>query len=349
MKKKLFAWLLAMTMSVGLLSGCGNVSQNAVEENKAEETAQALQEEDAQEQESSDVVIRFAALKGPTSMGLAKLCKDAKEGNTKVTYDFSMKTGADEILPLLLKGELDIALIPANAAANLYQKSQGAIAAIDINTLGVLYMVSGDDQIASVEDLKGRTIYLTGKGTTPDLALQHLLKSTGIELSEVTIEYKSEATEVAAVMAKNPDAIGLLPMPYVIAACAQNENLKIVLDVNKEWEKINNGKGLVTGVTVARKAFLEENPAAVASFLEDHRNSVEYVNGNVEEAAELIVELGVVEKAPVAQKAIPKCNIVSIEGEEMKTLLSEYLQILYTQDKEFIGGALPGEDFYYIP
>ncbi|MGN0245644.1 MAG: ABC transporter substrate-binding protein [Lachnospiraceae bacterium] len=374
MKKKVLSLLLAMTMSMGLLCGCGqsDVSQNAQEENVQEENVQEenVQEENSQqgtaketEQEtangtetketdedalSDDVVIRVASLKGPTSIGLVKLWQDAEENKANANYEFTMATAADEILPLVLKGDLDIALVPANAAANLYQKSNGAIAVIDINTLGVLYMVSGDDSIKSVDDLTNKTIYLTGKGTTPDLALQYLLETHNIQLSDVTIEYKSEATEVAVALSENPDAVGLLPMPFVIAACAQNEKLQIVLDVNAQWETANDGKGLVTGVTIVRKAFLEEHPDAVDAFLTDHKNSAEYVNANVEEAAELVVKSGIVEKAPVAQKAIPKCNITCITGEEMKEMLSDYLDILEKQDASFIGGAVPDDDFYVI-
>lgn len=374
MKKKVLSLLLAMTMSMGLLCGCGqsDVSQNAQEENVQEENVQEenLQEENAQqgtaketEQEtangtetketdedalSDDVVIRVASLKGPTSIGLVKLWQDAEENKANANYEFTMATAADEILPLVLKGDLDIALVPANAAANLYQKSNGAIAVIDINTLGVLYMVSGDASIKSVDDLTNKTIYLTGKGTTPDLALQYLLETHNIQLSDVTIEYKSEATEVAVALSENPDTVGLLPMPFVIAACAQNEKLQIVLDVNAQWETANDGKGLVTGVTIVRKAFLEEHPDAVDAFLTDHKNSAEYVNANVEEAAELVVKSGIVEKAPVAQKAIPKCNITCITGEEMKEMLSDYLDILEKQDASFIGGAAPDDDFYVI-
>lgn len=371
MKKKVLSLLLAMTMSVGLLCGCGQAepAQNAQDVTESEvveeiadgdataeiedaENADVSDETDADEsaasQKRDDVIVRVASLKGPTSIGLVKLWQNALEGTANANYDFTMATAADEILPLLMKGDMDIALVPANAAANLYQKSEGKIAVIDINTLGVLYMVSGDDSIDSVEALKGKTIYLTGKGTTPDLALQHLLSSHEVDLSEVTIEYKSEATEVAAVLSENADAVGLLPMPFVIAACAQNDALKIVIDVNAEWEKANDGKGLVTGVTVVRKAFLEEHPATVEAFLKDHQISAEFVNANVEEAAELVVQSGIVEKAPVAQKAIPKCNIVCITGDEMKEMLSDYMDILFEQDPAFIGGAVPDEDFYVV-
>lgn len=325
MKRKIMTWLLTMALTMGILSGCAGA--------------------DVAE---SDVTVRVAAMKGPTTMGLVKLWQDAEEGTAKGTYEFQMMTAPDEIMPLMIKGELDVALLPANAAANLYQKSEGAITVIDINTLGVLYVVSGDDSIASVEDLSGKTVYLTGKGTTPDYALQYLLAQHGVDMADVTLEYKSEAAEVAAVLKENPDGIGLLPQPFVTAACAQNENLKVVLDVNAEWEAINAGNGLVTGVTVVRTAFLKEHPEAVDLFMEEHKASAEFANTNVEEAAELVAAKGIVEKAPVAAKAMPKCNITYIDGEEMKAALSSYLGTLYEQNPEFIGGAMPGDDFYTI-
>lgn len=331
MKKKIMTLLLTTVLSLSILCGCAG--------SDVQPEAQSA---------TDDVVVRVAAMKGPTTMGLVKMWQDAEDGTAKGNYEFNMMTGADEIMPMMIKGDMDIALLPANAAANLYQKSDGAITVIDINTLGVLYVVSADDSIATVEDLKGKTIYLTGKGTTPDYALQYLLAQHDIDLSEVTLEYKSEATEVAAVLKENPDGIGLLPQPFVTAACAQNEQLQIVLDVNAEWEACNGGNGLVTGVTVVRTAFLNEHPEAVDVFMKEHEASAAFVNSNVEEAAELVAARGIVEKAPVAAKAMPKCNITYIDGEEMKQALSGYLTTLYEQNPEFIGGAMPGDDFYTI-
>ena len=357
MKRKWMTMLLATVLSAGLLCGCGQTqatqpeTPETAEEKVTPETAEAAAEEETQETAEAaaeEETVRVASLKGPTSMGLVKLWQDQEEGTAQGNYEFQMMTGADEIMPLMIKGETDIALLPANAAAILYQKSEGAVSVIDINTLGVLYLVSGDKSIESIEDLAGRTVYLTGKGTTPDYALQYLLAQHGVDLSEAALEYKSEATEVAALLKENPDGIGLLPQPFVTAACAQNEALGIVLDINAEWEALNDGKGLVTGVTVVRKAFLEEHPEAVELFMEEHEASAAYTNENVEEAAELVTERGIVEKAAVAVKAIPACNITYIDGTQMKEALSEYLAVLYGQDPEFIGGAMPDDDFYTI-
>lgn len=330
MKRKCFTWLLAMTLTMGILSGCGKTAEP--------QTQNA----------SEEVTVRVASLKGPTSMGLVRLWQDDEEGLAKGSYEFNMMTGADEIMPQMIKGDVDIALLPANAAAILYQKSEKSISVIDINTLGVLYLVSGDQSISAVEDLKGRTIYLTGKGTTPDYALQYLLSKHGIEPAEVTLEYKSEATEVAALLKEQPEAIGLLPQPFVTAACAQNEALQAVMDINEEWKKLNDGNGLVTGVTVVRNAFLEEHPEAVELFMEEHKESAAFANSHVEEAAELVAARGIVEKAPIAAKAMPACNITYIDGAEMKTALSGYLQVLFEQNPEFIGGVMPGDGFYLM-
>lgn len=294
--------------------------------------------------------IRIGAMKGPTTIGLLSLMEESENGQTGNTYTFTIATAADELTPLLVKGELDIALLPANVAAVLYQKTGGGISVIDINTLGVLYMVSGNSNITDFEDLKGQTIYLTGKGTTPDLCLQYLLSANGIGPDEVTLDYRSEATEVAALLAESPDAVGLLPQPFVTVACMQNEKLSVCLSMTDEWEKVQGegGSSMVTGVTVVRNEFLAENPEAVKLFLEEHADSTAYVESNTEKAAALCVAAGIIAKEPVAQKAIPFCNITCLTGEEMKQALSGYLKVLYDMNPEAVGGSLPAEDFYYL-
>lgn len=295
------------------------------------------------------VKVRVGSLKGPTSIGLLAMMEDAEAGEAENEYEFQMVTAADELLPLMSKGELDIALIPANVASVLYNKTAGGVTVIDINTLGVLYMISGDDSLENISDLKGRTIYLTGKGTTPDYVLQYILRQNGMSAADCNLEYKSEATEVAALLAENPEAIGLLPQPFVTSACAQNEDLSIVFDMNEEWEKVQgeSGSRMVTGVTVVRDDFLKENEEAVKAFLAEHENSTAAINEDPAAGAALVVKAGIIGKEPIAQKAIPFCNIVSISGEDMKQSLSGYLQVLFEQSPEAVGGSLPGEDFYY--
>lgn len=301
--------------------------------------------------EKEKVTVRVGSMKGPTSMGLLFLMKEAARGESENSYEFQMATGADELLPLMVKGELDIALVPANVASVLYQKTQGGISVININTLGVLYMVSGDATVQSVADLAGRTIYLTGKGTTPDYVLRYILSQNGMKDGDYVLEYKSEATEVAALLAENTDAIGLLPQPFVTAACAQNEALSVVLDLNDEWSRVQktDGSSMVTGVTVVRNDFLKEREAVVKSFLEEHGESVKAINKDADTGAIYAVEQQIVAKESIARNAIPNCNITCITGEEMRKALTGYLNVLYEQAPEAVGGALPGEDFYYVP
>ena len=326
--RKVTAVALSFAMLGALLTGCGS--------GKAEEK----------------VTVKVGALKGATTLGLLPLEDKAANGEAGENYEFSMMTAADELLPMMIKGELDIALLPSNVASILYQKTNGGVTVIDINTLGVLYMVSGDSSVTGVEDLAGRTIYLTGKGTTPDYVLHYILSGNGMDAdSDCTLEYKSEATEVAALLAENPDAIGLLPQPFVTAACAQNDALSVILDMNAEWEKLQgeDGSRLVTGVTVFRNEFLQEHENAVAAFMEEHQASAQSMNSDVENGAKLAAASGIIAKEPIALKAIPKCNITYIDGADMKQAMSGYLEVLYEQNPESIGGALPGDDFYYVP
>lgn len=300
---------------------------------------------------AEETPVRVGSLKGPTSMGIVSLMEKAEAKETAWDYEFVMATAADELLAQVIGGNLDIAMVPANVSSVLYNKTEGAVSVIDINTLGVLYVVECREDIQSIADLKGKTIYLTGKGTSPDYVLQYLLLENGLTTDDVTLEYKSEATEVVSVLSQDDAAIGLLPQPFVTSACMQNENLRIALDLTAEWESLQEetGSSLVTGVTIVRNEFLEEHPEAVTDFLQEHESSAAYTNENPEEAAKLIEAKGIVAKAPIAQKAIPYCNITCITGEDMKQALEGYLQVLYDMAPASVGGVLPAEDFYYIP
>ena len=289
--------------------------------------------------------LRIYSLKGPTSMGLATLLRDSEAGETLNRYESTICTAADEITAALVSDEADIALLPANAAATLFNKA-GGFSVVAINTLGVLYLVENGETVQRVEDLAGKTVCLTGKGTTPEYALRYLLSAHGIE-DQVTLEFKSEAQEVVAAMSENLSMIGLLPQPFVTAAMMQNDQLRIALDLTEEWNAVSKDSTLVTGVTVVRTEILEQRPEDVLNFLKDAANGVDMVNADPAAAAELIVEMGIVAKAPIAQKAIPYCNLVCITGQEMKTLLSGYLKTLFGQNSKAVGAALPADDFYY--
>lgn len=293
---------------------------------------------------AEDAPVRLAALKGPTAMGLVQLF-DAHAGE----YDVLIAGSADEVTPKLIQGEIDIAAVPVNLASVLYNRTEGAMQLIAINTLGVLYIVEkGGEAVQSLEDLKGRTIYATGKGSTPEYALTYLLKEHGLDIAaDVTVEWKSEPTEVVALLAQNENAVAMMPQPYVTVASAQVEGLRVALNLTEEWDQLENGSRLITAGIVARREFVENHPEAVAAFLEQFAVSAAYANENVAEAAQLVEKyIGV--KAPVAQKALPACNIVCITGQEMADILPGYLQTLFDLNPAAVGGNLPGADFYLV-
>ena len=346
--KKILSLLLAFSLALSL-AACGGSASSAVSSAAVSEAASsaAASEEEAAAPLSATEPLRIAGLKGPTTMGLVNLLSMEQAGTAAMDYDLQLYGAADEIVPLLIKGELDMAAIPANLAATLYQKTSGGIQAVAVNTLGVLYVVEQGDTVHSMADLKGRTILSTGKGTTPEYVLRYLLTANGLDPDkDVDIQYYSEATEVTAQMATTQDAIAVLPQPYVTAAQLKDSSLRVVLDLTKEWNKICDTQ-LITGVTVVRTEYAKENPDIVANFLRDYEKSIKAAQTDIAGTAALCEETGVVAKKAIAQKALPRCNIVYRVGDEMKADVNAYLKVLYDASHAAVGGKLPDANFYY--
>ena len=389
--KKALSLIAALALSVSMLAGCGTnsgtenntestaettVSETAVSESTAAQNAPPENAADAEDGSSSEsepaesaedasaetqaetvsgeeTPVNVMALKGPTAMGMVQLMDSAEAGAVGGNaYTFTIAASADEVTPKLVQGGADIAAVPANLASVLYNNTEGQVQVLAVNTLGVLYIVENGDSVQSVSDLAGRTIYASGKGSTPEYALNYILSENGIDPeADVTIEWKSEHSECVAALASDEDGIAMLPQPFVTTAQMQNENLRVALDLTKEWDALQADaeapSALLTGVVVVRTAFAEEHPEAVNAFLDSYQASVEYVNANVEDASALIEKYDIV-PAAVARKALPYCNITFIEGSEMQEKLSGYLNVLFEQNPASVGGALPAEDFYYI-
>ncbi len=330
--KKGLALCLALLMTASL-AACGG----------GKEPPAPPQEDEAE----TPVTVRVAALKGPTAMGLVKVMHDDPHSALGPSYEFTLAGSADEVTPALIQGELDAACVPANLASVLYNQTEGEIVTLAVNTLGVLYLVEKGNAVQSLADLKGKTIVAAGKGSTPEYALRYLLQENGIDPDgDVVIDWKSEHSECVAALASGAATIALLPQPFVTVAESKIEDLRMALDLNQEWDALDNGSGLITGVVVARKAFVEEHPTAVATFLDDYAASVDWVNENTADAAAFIGEYGIVDAA-VAEKALPYCNIVCITGGEMKEKLSGYLQVLLEGNPKSVGNAVPEDGFYY--
>ena len=336
--KKGLALCLALAMCLSL-AACGGTEEETTDETPAEETP-------AEE----SVNVRVAALKGPTAMGMVKLMSDSGSAEADTagnTYEFTLAASADEVSPKLMQGELDIACVPANLASVLYNRTEGGIVTLAVNTLGVLYIVENGNAVQSMADLAGKTIVASGKTSTPEYALRYLLSENGIDPDTgLTIDWKSEHSECVAALASGTATVAMLPQPFVTVAQTQLPDLRIALDLTEEWDALDNGSAMLTGVVVARADFVAEHPAAVEQFLTSYAESVEWVNANTAEAAELIGGYDIVDAA-VAEKALPYCNIVCITGTEMMDMLSGYLSVLWEQSPESVGGALPNDDFYY--
>ncbi|MBK5242290.1 MqnA/MqnD/SBP family protein [Clostridium sp.] len=291
----------------------------------------------------------IVALKGPTGMGMVKLMEDDELGKTKNDYTFSLSGAPDEVVGMITTGQVDIAAVPTNLAATLYKKTEGKIKIIANNTLGVLYIVTNGVEITKIDDLRGKKIYATGQGTTPEYVLNYVLEQNGLIVGkDVEVEYRAEHSEVATLMAAGEIEIALLPQPFVTSVLMQNKDVKIALDMTKEWETVSgeNPSALVMGSIIVRTEFLEKNKAVVDSFLEEYAMSTEYVNNNIDESAALIEKFDIMKAAP-AKIAIPKSSITFIDGSEMKSMTSGFLEVLFKANPKSVGGELPDEDFYY--
>ncbi len=309
----------------------------------SEENAESTEEE---EEPSEYEVVRVGSLKGPTTMGIVNLMSASDSGEAKGSYEFTMATQPDEIISAMISGDLDVAMIPANVASVLYNKSESGISLVDINTLGVLYCVTGDESVSSVADLSGKTLVTTGQGATPEYAINYLLAQNGV--SDCSLEFKSEATEIAALLQEDATTIAVLPQPFATVAMVQNDALKTAFSLSDEWDKVTDDSRLITGVTVVRNDYLKEHGEEISVFLKEHEESAKKAAEDVDKTAELVASYGIIEKKEIAAKAIPLCNIVCISGDEAKSSLSGYLQTLYNADPKAVGGNLPGDDFYEL-
>lgn len=369
--------IVAALLCAGMLSGCAGVNPDSSESTSgagstsssaestsgtaqapAENSGDAESETTPQSAESDTTgeesvpqdgaepdAINVLALKGPTAMGMTKLMDDDEANG--YPYEFTISAAVDEISPKIIQGTADIVCVPANLGSVLYNKTEGGVQVLALNTLGVLYICENGSTVTSVADLKGKTIFASGKGATPEYALNYILKGNGIDPeSDVTIEWKSEHAECVSALLTTENSVALLPQPFVTTAQTKNEGINAALDLTKEWDALGTDSAMITGAVIVRTEFAQQYPQAVDTFLERYAQSVKYVTENVEEGAKLVGKYDIVPEA-VALKAIPACNIVCITGSEMKEKLSGYLNVLFEQLPASVGGALPADDFYY--
>lgn len=299
----------------------------------------------------TELEMKIYALNGTTALGMAQMIDNVKNDKAEMNYNISLHTSADAITGAIISGECAIAALPTNVAVKLFNKSEGKLQLLALNTLGVLYLLQNCENITSLDDLEGKTVYVPGAGANPEYITAALLEGAGLKVGEdVTIDAKTYPSPDAlqTAIAANQISLAVLPEPKVTATTLSNENVKVAINMTEEWEKLNGENTLVQGCLVVNTAFAKEHPAEIAKFLEDYKASVEFIKTGSDDAINMIVNAGILPKAAMAKKALPNCNICFIAGEDMKSVMNTFCEKIFNYDKTSIGGALPSDDFYYV-
>lgn len=343
MKRKLSLFLCA-ALTLSLLAGCGPKTTDSSSASGSNTTSQSSSSQTTEDRAKVNLMV----LSGPTGVGAAKLLSDNDAGTTLNDYNAEVVTDNSQIQTSLTSGEVDIAAIATNVAANFAAQTDGSIQMLAVNTLGVLYILDKNVGITSLADLSGKTIYATGKGANPEYILNYLLTQNGVDpASDVTIEWLT-AEEVSAQMISSDSAVCMLPVPAATALMAKDTAVKQAISLSDAWDELGNGS-LAMGCVVARTDFIEENPQAVADFLTEYEASIDYMKDedNVGEASELVAQYAITPSAAIAAAAIPQCNLTFASGQEMKDLVEGYFSVLFQADPASIGGGMPYDSFYY--
>ena len=331
--KSLVSLLLALTLALSL-NACGT---------------QANTEPEQPDDTPAPAEVNLYVLSGPTGIGAMNLWAAADAGETQNTYHITMPGANDEVVAAISNGDADIAAVATNLAATLYNKTSGGVTVLAVNTLGVLSLLGSGQEIASIADLAGKTIYAPGQGANPEYILRYVLSGNGLDPDkDVTIQFVGEGSELLTVWQTDPEAIIMAPQPVATSILMQNENAVTLFNMTDEWDKVSGGDStLMMGCVIVRNEFLQENPGAVALFLQEYAASIEKAQSDVEGTAALCEQYGLIPKAALAKAAIPSCGLTFVTGAEMKSALSGYLQVMFDADLKSVGGAMPGDDFYY--
>jgi len=344
MKKRTISLLMCLVMILGI-SACGKPSTDV----SGSGSSSAPDVSQSQPEVIPAQPVNVMVMTGPTGVGAASMMTNSVLSSGAPTYNFTAVAANDEVAPALAKGEVDIACIATPVAANLYNKT-GSITVLAVNTLGVLYIMEKGNTITDVASLKGKTIYATGQGANPEFVIDHLLTQNGVDPDkDVNIEWMT-AQEVTAKMVQSTDGVCLLPVPAATALQIKDAGVREALNVSDEWDKISESP-LVMGCVVARNAFMQEHPELVEQFLNDYERSIEFMKdeANLTQAAEMVAANGIAANAAIAAKAIPQCNLVFMDGEEMRSAIQSYYEVLFAANPASIGGGNPDDDFYYVP
>lgn len=330
--KSVVSLLLAVALAF-TLAGCGTKEEPAADDSD----------------ELTPAEVNLYVLSGPTGIGAMNLWAAADAGETANTYHITMPGANDEVVAALSNGQADIAAVATNLAATLYNKTDGGVTVLAVNTLGVLSLLGNGGEAASIADLVGRTIYAPGQGANPEYILRYVLRGNGLDPDrDVTLRFVGEGSELLTVWQTDPEAVILAPQPVATSILMQNENARTLFDMTEEWDKVSGGEStLMMGCVIVRNAFLQEHPDAVTLFLQEYAASIEKAQSDAAGTAALCEQYGLIPKAALAEKALPYCGLTFVTGAEMKAGLSGYLQVMFDADPRSVGGAMPDDGFYY--
>ena len=288
-------------------------------------------------------------LSGPTGIGAVNLWAKAEAGETQNTYNFNLVAQNDEIVAAISKGEADIAAVATNLASTLYAKTEGNVTVLAVNTLGVLSILTNGTELNSIADLKGKTLYSPGQGANPEYILRYVLEGNGINPdTDLTVKFVADGIELPGIWANEPDAVIMAPQPVATSILMKYTDAKTAFDMTEEWEKISGAQNLMMGCVIVRNDYLEANPGAVKTFLNEYEASINAATADAAATGALCEKYGIIPKAAIATKAIPHCGLTFVAGADMKTNLSAYLDIMFKANPKSIGGAMPADDFYYV-
>ncbi len=335
---KIMSLVLVLVMAFGL-TACGGDTDTA-SSTPSTDTSSVVDT-------YTPVSMTVACMTGPTGIGMAKLMADSEAKTTANNYTFTVASAATEINAKFIKGEINIASVPTNVAATLYNKTNGKVRMLAVNTYGVLSILEKGDTIKSIADLKGKTVYSTGKGQNPEFIFKHILRENGLDPEkDVTINFVS-SEELVAKLISGEAEIGLAPEPAATTVMVKNQSLKRALSINDEWSKVSDTQ-LMMGCVIALDSYIEANPKAVEKFLEEYSASIEFAKTKVDEAAKHCATYKITASEAIAKKAIPTCNLCYVTGDDMKNNVNAYYDVLFAGDPNSIGGAKPNDDLYYI-
>ena len=332
---KLFSIVLCLCLALGLVA-CGSDKDSTPSASTDSTTSESY----------TAVDMSVACMTGPTGVGMAKLMADSDAKATANNYTFTVASAATEINAKFIKGEINIASVPTNVAATLYNKTNGKVRMLAVNTYGVLSILEKGDSIKSIADLKGKTVYSTGKGQNPEFIFKHILKQNGLDPEkDVTINFVS-SEELVAKLISGEAEIGLAPEPAATTVMIKNSALKRALSINDEWSKVSDTQ-LMMGCVIALDSYIAANPKAVEKFLEEYEKSITFAIENIDEAAKHCATYKITASEAVAKKAIPTCNLCYVTANDMKTNVNAYFDVLFNADPNSIGGAKPNDDLFY--